>query len=355
MVRTILILVTTLSLLGIGWVTLSSAALPKQWANPQLYTGLIVILSGFSLFIIKPKDLYHYTYPFFFFCLFLLILAELLGHKAMGAQRWLKIGSITLQPSEMMKLGVILTLARIFSDLKAEEIKNNLYLIKPIFFLAVPTLFILKQPNLGTSLILILVAISIFFVAGVQWWKFGLLSLLCLLSLPIIWANLHLYQKQRVLTFLEPEIDLLGAGYNIMQSKIAIGSGGLLGKGYMQGSQVQLSFLPEKHTDFIFTILAEEFGFFGVIVTMSLYFLLLILIYSVALQKQSNFTRFICLGVASMIFCHLFINLAMISGLIPVVGTPLPLLSYGRSNLATSLLGISLVCWADFHKKTILK
>jgi rod shape determining protein RodA len=195
----------------------------------------------------------------------------------------------------------------------------------------------------------------VFFVAGVRAWKFGLLLIIFLLSLPLIWTNLHAYQKQRVLTFLNPDLDLLGAGYNIMQSKIAIGSGGFLGKGYLQGSQVQLSFLPEKHTDFIFTILAEEFGFIGVIVTIGLYFFLLLMIYLIALQKQSKFSQLICLGVASLIFFHLFINLAMISGIIPVVGTPLPFLSYGRSNLATSLLGILLVIWADFHKNKQVK
>jgi rod shape determining protein RodA len=355
MIKSICLLFITLILLSIGWFILSSAAPAKQWANPQLYSGLILLLFGGVIFFLEPKVLYKYSYPFFFFCLFILFLAEILGHKAMGAQRWLKIGPITLQPSELMKLGVIIILARIFSDMKTQEIGQVRNLIKPTLLLIIPTILILKQPNLGTSLILLLVGGAVFFVAGVRAWKFGLLLILFLLSLPLIWTNLHAYQKQRVLTFLNPDLDLLGAGYNIMQSKIAIGSGGLLGKGYLQGSQVQLSFLPEKHTDFIFTILAEEFGFLGVIMTIGLYFFLLLMIYLIALQKQSKFSQLICLGVASLIFFHLFINLAMISGIIPVVGTPLPLLSYGRSNLATSLLGILLVIWADFHKNKQVK
>ena len=225
------------------------------------------------------------------------------------------------------------------------------FLLIPLLVVMIPVLIILKQPNLGTSAIIILIAGAMFFVVGVQTWKFIAVIISCIASTPIIWNFLHDYQKKRVMTFLNPEDDVLGAGYNIMQSKIAIGSGGWNGKGLMQGTQVQLSFLPEKHTDFVFTILAEEYGFSGVILCLIIYLLLIYTIYFIALRVKNNYSKFICIGVASMLFFHVFINIGMVSGLLPVVGTPLPLLSYGRSNLVTTLIGIGLVLNADINRK----
>ncbi len=342
----------TSTLLIVGWFVLCSAANGNsaEWADKQFYTGLSMLLMSFFFSFIPIKSFFKISYIFLGVCIVLLLAAEFTGHTAMGAQRWLKIGPITIQPSELTKIGVILALSRYFSQVSSEQISKIIILITPLLIVFIPVFIILRQPNLGTSMIITLMSGAIFFAAGVRIWKFVVVILSALLSMPIIWNFMHDYQKKRVMTFLNPEADVLGAGYNIMQSKIAIGSGGLEGKGFMHGTQVQLSFLPEKHTDFVFTILAEEFGFYGVISVLLLYLILIYVIYCIAFRAKNTFGRILCIGVASMLFCHVFINVGMISGLLPVVGTPLPLMSYGRSNLVTTIIGIGLVLNADIYR-----
>ncbi len=348
----IILLCLTGLLLCCGWIILCSAANgnPDEWSNKQIYTALVTLLLSFATSFMPIRYFFKISYYMLILCIILLIAAEFSGHTAMGAQRWLKIGGITIQPSELSKIGVILSLARYFSQLSLEQVSKIRYLIIPLLIAFIPVGIILRQPNLGTSTIIILIAGTIFFVSNVRIWKFVCVIIGGLISMPFIWNFLHDYQKRRLMTFLNPEDDILGAGYNIMQSKIAIGSGGLYGKGFMHGTQVQLSFLPEKHTDFVFTILAEEFGFYGVLCVLSLYLLLIFMIYFIAFRVKSRYGRIVCIGVASMFFFHISINIGMISGLLPVVGTPLPLMSYGRSNLVTMIIAIGLVLNADIYR-----
>jgi rod shape determining protein RodA len=351
--RAIILSLIVIIFITISWFILLSASggNGEIWANKQLYAGITMLFIAFCISLIPIQYIYNSSYYLLGLCIILLIIADFFGHTAMGAQRWLKFGFISIQPSEIAKIGVIMALSRRFSSMSAQQISKTKNLIIPLLITIIPVILILKQPNLGTSIIITLIAGTVFFVAGVKIWKFALVITSGLISLPIIWSFMHDYQKRRVMIFLNPEQDLLGDGYNIMQSKIAIGSGGLYGKGLLNGSQVQLSFLPEKHTDFIFTILAEEFGFYGVIAVLILYLVMLFIIYAIAISAKNIYSKLLCIGVASLIFFHLFINIGMISGLLPVVGTPLSFLSYGRSNLMTTIICIGLVLNVDLQKK----
>jgi rod shape determining protein RodA len=236
------------------------------------------------------------------------------------------------------------------------DIQSTKKLIIPLAYFAVPLLLILKQPNLGTAIILTIITFGIFFLVGVQMWKFWSIFFVIVFLFPFIWYyGLKDYQRQRVLTFLSPEDDPLNSGYNIIQSKIAIGSGGLWGKGFLKGTQGQLEFLPEKHTDFIFTILCEEFGFVGCIMIMILYVVYFTFLVYVAVNCKHTFGRVVVGGILINMFCHFFINLGMISGILPVVGTPLPLLSYGGSVTITTLFSVGLVLNMDINRYKELK
>ncbi len=338
---------------AIGCVMLYSAAGGhiEVWAQKQLIAAVFSCMLALFIAFTPTTYVYSTSYYLYCICILLLLIAESMGHTAMGAQRWLKISGITIQPSELTKIGVTLALSRYFSQLSLDEILKVRYLCIPLCIIFIPVVIILKQPNLGTATIIILVSGTIFFAAGVKIWKFVVVVLSVICTIPFIWGSLHDYQKKRITTFLHPEDDLLGAGYNIMQSRIAIGSGGLYGKGLICGTQTQLSFLPEKQTDFIFTVLAEEFGFYGVALTLLLYFLLTAMMYMIALRCKVSYTKLVCVGIISMIFFHTFINIGMISGLMPAVGIPLPLFSYGRSNLITIFIGLGLVLNADVFRK----
>jgi rod shape determining protein RodA len=342
-------------LLAVGIAVLYSAAGGKMapWALRHIYTMVIISPVLVILVLIDLSLIYKFSYHFYIFCIILLIVAEVAGHKAMGAQRWLRIGAFTLQPSEICKIGLILALSRYFHNLHSSQLNKITSLVIPSILILLPSALVLKQPNLGTAIILLWTGICIFFLAGISLRYFMVSGLLTLAAAPFAWALLHDYQKRRIMTFLNPESDPLGAGYNIMQSKIAIGSGGIVGKGFISGSQSQLSFLPEKQTDFIFTVLAEEWGFVGVTLCLLLYSLLLASLYNIALTSQNHFGRLVAAGSAGMIFIHIFINIAMISGLLPVVGIPLPLLSYGGSNLLAMLLMFAIVANIAAHRQLL--
>ena len=323
----------------------------NPWALKQGITFMIFILIMLAFRLVKISAVYDLAYYIYGLCVLSLSIAELIGYTTMGAQRWLRIGVLNIQPSEIAKLGVILALARYFHNCAYNDIKKIGFLILPTIIVFIPAILIFKQPNLGTTLIVIMIAAIIYLTSGVNKWVFIIPGLAILSSFPIVWNFLHDYQKKRILTFLNPEDDLLGAGYNIAQSKIAIGAGGLVGKGFLKGSQNQLSFLPEKHTDFIFTLLTEEWGFFGFSIVILMYMILLLVCYRVAFNSIHHFGKMIAIGIATMIFLHVFINVGMISGLLPVVGTPIPLLSYGGSNLASVLIGLGLVLSVDKSRK----
>jgi len=294
------------------------------------------------------------AYPIYFLALGLLVAVELTGHTGMGAQRWLDLGFMNLQPSEMMKIALVLALARYYHCLANEDIASYKKLIIPIFLIAMPAVLVLKQPDLGTTLLIVFGAIAIMFAAGVRIFLFvsGLLA-----TIPIAlmaWQYLKDYQKQRVLTFLDPERDPLGAGYHIIQSKIAFGSGGVYGKGFMQGSQSQLNFLPEKHTDFIFTVLAEEFGLMGGLGLLACYVIILAYSIIVSMSVRSQFGRLLAMGLAVTFFLYMFINIAMVMGLLPVVGVPLPLVSFGGSAMLTLMVGMGFVLCVAIHRETMI-
>ena len=333
-------------LLSIGILLLISSTYTsksEELIDKQIYTIIVFVVVSLILSFLDIKFIYKSSYYFYALCLLALILAEIMGHYAMGAQRWLRIGSFNIQPSEFMKLATIIVVARCFHVTNFSQINRWRFLLKVTALIALPVILILKQPNLGTASIIIITTLFMYFAAGVRLSIFVTAIVTLIMSLPIMWHFMHDYQKQRVLTFIDPQKDVLGAGYNIIQSKVAIGSGGLYGKGLFQGTQTQLSFLPEKHTDFICTVLAEEFGFIGILALLSLYIALIFSCYCTAFQANTEFARLIPFGIGSLITTQIFINIGMVSGILPVVGTPLPFLSYGGSNIATMLLCIGVI------------
>ncbi|MDX2074354.1 MAG: rod shape-determining protein RodA [Alphaproteobacteria bacterium] len=346
---------TTLAIALLGIMMMISAG-GGEWgayAAPQFLRLLPALAGMFALAFIPLRLLLRYSYLIYALIVVVLIGVDVAGHIGMGAQRWLKVGMFNVQPSEFMKLALILALARYFHQLQPEDIRRFNFLIPPLVMIVVPAIFILRQPNLGTTVILVLVGVSLLFLAGLQWRYIIASALAALAAAPVAWHFLHDYQKRRVITFLDPEKDPLGAGYNILQSMIAIGSGGFFGKGYLQGSQGQLDFLPEKQTDFIFTMLAEEMGFVGGMVLLCLYMALIWMSFTVALRSKSTFGAMIAAGVGMSLFIHMMINCAMVMGIIPVVGVPLPLLSYGGSVTVSTLLAIGLLLNAYAHRNQL--
>jgi rod shape determining protein RodA len=249
-----------------------------------------------------------------------------------------------------MKVALVLALARYFHSVWLEEVKRPLFLVPPLLMIGAPVALVLVQPDLGTAVMLGACGVGLLFMAGVRVWKFLLVGALGAAALPIAWANLHDYQRQRVFTFLDPEQDPLGSGYHIIQSKIALGAGGLWGQGYLHGSQAQLSFLPEKHTDFAFTMLAEELGFVGAVSVLTLFLAAILLGLVVALRAPSQYGRLLAAGVVLNLFIYVAINVSMVTGLIPVVGVPLPLISYGGTAMLTLVLSLGLLLSVDVHR-----
>jgi rod shape determining protein RodA len=273
----------------------------------------------------------------------LLILVLGYGIITSGAQRWVKMGPLTFQPSEFVKLSLILALAKFFQRYPGREGYSLKNLAFPFFLLFLPMILILKQPDLGTAIILFLVFFSILIFVKVRWSSLITLGVIGISILPLIWRFLKDYQKRRIITFFNPDLDPLGASYHLIQSKIAVGSGGILGKGFMKGTQCKLGFLPEQHTDFIFSALGEEWGLVGCFIVISLYFLLILWGLRIAIGSKDRFGAVLSFGVVAMLFWHTFINIGMVLGLMPVVGIPLPLLSYGGSFLLSTLIGIGLL------------
>ena len=337
---------------AIGIAMLYSAANGsfQPWASRQLVRFGVGFISMIAVSLIDVRIWLRFAYVLYGLSLILLALVEFMGFVGMGAQRWLDLGYFNLQPSELMKIAMVLALARYFHSLTMEAVARPTRLVIPLMMVFAPAALVLRQPDLGTALMLIMAGGALFFVAGVRLWKFGLVLVSGLIAAPVGWQLLHDYQKRRILTFLNPEVDPLGAGYHIIQSKIALGSGGLLGKGFMQGTQGHLNFLPEMQTDFIFTMLAEEFGLVGGLGLLALYTLLLMFGAIIAMRANSQFGRLVALGVTVTFFLYVFINIAMVMGLIPVVGVPLPLISYGGTAMMTLLVGFGLLIGIWVHR-----
>ncbi|WP_226893381.1 rod shape-determining protein RodA [Nisaea sediminum] len=337
---------------SVGFAMLYSAANGSwtPWAVRQAIRFGIGLVITLGIALIDIRFLLRWAYLFYFITLGLLGVVEIAGEIGMGAQRWIDVGFFRLQPSELMKLALVLALARYFHHLTFEEVGRIRSLFAPLFLVFAPAILVLRQPDLGTAGMIILGGGAIFFLAGVRMWKFITVLVLGLSAIPVGWQFLHNYQKNRILTFINPENDPLGAGYHILQSKIALGSGGLFGKGFLQGSQSHLNFLPEKQTDFIFTMLAEEMGLAGAMFLLLLYVLALGYGFAIALRSSSQFGRLLALGTTTTLFLYVFINIAMVMGLIPVVGVPLPLISYGGTAMLTAMIGFGLIINCYVHK-----
>ena len=346
----LVLLVTATASIGVAMLYSAANGSWNPWATRQVLRfgiGLVILI---SVALIDIRFWWRNAYLIYGVLMMMLVAVEVAGSIGMGAQRWINLGAIKLQPSELMKVGIVLALARYFHGVSADDVKRIPYLFVPLLMIGAPSALVLKQPDLGTALFLIMTGGAIFFIAGVRLWKFGVVFAAAAAIVPVVWTTLRPYQQKRILTFLDPESDPLGAGYHILQSKIALGSGGLFGKGFMQGSQSHLNFLPEKQTDFIFTMLAEEFGMVGGLVLLGLYLLIMIYGFAISLRSRTHFGRLLAMGVTSMLFLYVFINIAMVMGLIPVVGVPLPLISYGGTAMLTLMIGMGFLICTYIHR-----
>ena len=340
----------------IGFMLLYSVANGnlEPWAMRQVYRFGLACLVFLAVSLSNLKFWMKYAYLLYFITLLMLVAVDIFGTVGMGAQRWLNLGIFKVQPSEVMKITLILALARYFHSSSQEDVERLSHLIVPAFLMGIPVGLILLQPDLGTALMLVFVTISIFFLIGVQWWKFAIAAVFGASSIPVVWHFLHDYQKERVLTFLNPERDPLGAGYHILQSKITLGSGGFFGKGFLQGTQSHLNFIPEKHTDFIFTVLSEEFGFVGAFILFALYMMIIFYGFRMSLKSCNFFGKILGLGLTVNFALYVFINMAMVMGLMPVVGVPLPLVSYGGSAMTFLMFGFGLIECVHVNEEMVI-
>lgn len=337
---------------AVGFAMLYSAAGASfhPWASRQMIRFGFGIGAMIVVAMIDVRVWLRYAYAFYLVALALLAAVEFGGTVGMGAQRWLDLGAFTVQPSEVMKIALVLALARYFHAISPDDIGRPQFLVPPVALVTLPTILVLRQPDLGTAVMLTLGSAAIFFLAGVRLWKFVTLGVGAMVAAPILWQMMREYQRQRVLTFLNPESDPLGSGYHIIQSKIALGSGGVFGKGFLQGTQSHLNFLPEMQTDFIFTMLAEEFGLAGGLVLLGVYTLIIVYGIAISLGCRNQFSRLLGMGIITTFFFYVFINAAMVMGLIPVVGVPLPLVSYGGTAMLSLLFGFGLLLGLSVHR-----
>lgn len=335
---------TLLLIMGLGFINLNSASIatgyPFQWKQLQWYSAGLFIIGVMMIF--DYRLLLRYAVHVYFLILVLLVLVLVVGKTVGGSQRWLPLGFFNLQPSEFAKLGIVLLLARVIAlDQKGSYTFRDL--VRPAAILIPPVILINLQPDLGTSLLLMAIAGSMVLLATIRWTTVLTLASMCMAGLPLLWKFLRPYQQQRIKTFFNPENDPLGSGYHVIQSKIAVGSGQIIGKGYGKGTQAHLGFLPEVHTDFAFSIWAEEWGFVGAVILIVLFAVMLWRCVSIAAMTRERFGTFLAIGVAAMIFWQVFINTCMVTGLMPVVGIPLPFISYGGSSVLTACMGLGLV------------
>lgn len=346
----LLFLIATVSSIGFAMLYSVADGHLDPWAKAQMIrfgvgVGLLVFVA-----LVDIRIWMALAYPAYAVALLLLVAVDLFGHIGMGAQRWIKIGGLSIQPSELMKITLVLALARYFHGVKAENVSRLLNLVPALALIGVPFALVVVQPDLGTGMLLALGGSGILFVAGLSWRIIFAVIAMGAAAVPVAWGFLHDYQKQRVFTFLDPSLDPLGAGYHITQSKIAFGSGGVFGKGFMQGTQSHLNFLPEKQTDFIFTMFSEEFGLIGGVTLLALYMMILAYGLSIALRSRNHFGRLVAFGVLMTFLLYIAINTSMVMGLIPVVGVPLPLVSYGGTAMLTLMFGFGLLMCVHVHR-----
>ena len=314
----------------------------NYYTKSHLYRFCIFFIVFIIVSFFRIKLLYKSAYLFYFLILILLIGVDLFGVTASGSKRWLNLFILNLQPSELMKVALIVFLARYYNKIPSDSISNIKYIIIPFFALLIPVTLVITQPDLGTAALIGISGVAVIWMAGfrMKYFLYSFIMFICLA--PIAISFLKPYQKSRILTFFNPERDPLGAGYQIIQSKIALGSGGIFGKGYLQGSQSYLDYLPEKHTDFIFTLFSEEFGFVGSISLLLIYVLIIYRITLIGIGTRDNFAKLYCFGFATSFFVYVVVNMSMVLGLLPIVGAPLPIMSYGGSAMLSMMIGLGI-------------
>ena len=339
-------------LAGVGYAALYSAGggAAEPYATRHVLRFAFGLLLMLSIALVDIRFIARLSWFAYAAGIALLVLVLRMGHVGKGAQRWIELAGMQLQPSEMMKIALVMALAAWFHKASWERMGNPLFLVPPALAVALPVALIVKEPNLGTAVITAAVGASVFLAAGVRWWKVGLAAAAVGLAAPVAYGHLHDYQRARITTFLNPENDPLGAGYNIIQSKIALGSGGMWGKGFLQGTQSHLSFLPEKQTDFIFTLLGEEFGLVGGLALLGLFVLITLGAMAIAVRCRHQYGRLLALGIGMNFFMYVFVNVAMATGFIPVGGVPLPLISHGGSAMITVMVGFGLLMSVHVHR-----
>jgi len=315
----------------------------------SIFFSLMIVLSFINI------KFWHTTgYLFYLIVLLLLIAASFYGVTAQGSQRWINLYFINLQPSELMKIAIIICFAKYYHRLQINDVNKVTTLAIPIAILAIPIFLVIAQPDLGTSILIALSGLMVLWLAGVNVKYFVYSTLVFIISAPFVISFLKPYQKLRILTFFNPDKDPLGAGYQIIQSKIAVGSGGIYGKGFLKGTQGYLEFLPEKHTDFIFTLFSEEFGFVGSLILLIVYAIMIFRIVRIGFLSRSFFGRLFCFGFASAIFIFISVNMCMVLGLLPIVGSPLPIMSYGGSSMLATMIGFSIVMSTKIYHRQLI-
>ena len=321
----------------------------NHFVKLAVFFPLMIFVAFFNI-----KFWHNFSYIIYFIVILLLIYVSFFGIKSSGSQRWMDLYLFVLQPSELMKIAIIMCLAKYFHRIKIENVNSFTSITIVLSIIIIPIIFVISQPDLGTSILIALSGLIILWLGGMKIKYFIYSFITFLISLPFIISFLKPYQKLRILTFLDPDRDPLGAGYQIIQSKIAIGSGGLNGKGFLKGTQSYLDFLPEKHTDFIFTLFSEEFGFVGSLVLLILYAILIFRIIRIGALSRSFFGKFFCYGFGSAIFIYVTVNMSMVLGLLPIVGSPLPILSYGGSSMLATMIGLGIVMSTKIYSRQLI-
>ena len=348
----LVLLITVIACCGFAMLYSVAGGRFNPWATPQILRFMVGCLILVVVALIDIRVWMSLAYPAYGVALLLLIAVVVVGHAGLGAQRWISLGPVELQPSELMKVSLVLALARFLHRKSVEEVSKPLNLGIALAMIGVPAMLVVMEPNLGTTLIIVMDGCALLFLAGLSWyWIVPALTAVAI-AIPTAWEYvLHDYQKARVMTFLDPEADALGAGWNITQAKVAIGSGGISGKGFLQGTQSRLNFLPEKQTDFIFTNFAEEFGFVGSVALLILFAVVIFYGLQIATSARSQFGRLLAMGITLNFFFYIMINGLMVMGLIPVVGIPMPLLSYGGTAMLTVMFGFGLLMSVHVHRQ----
>jgi rod shape determining protein RodA len=348
----LVLLITIIACAGFAMLYSVAGGSFHPWAFPQMVRFVIGLILLITIAMVDIRVWMGLAYPLYGAALLLLLATTIMGKVGgLGAQRWLELGPLQIQPSELMKISLVLALSRYLHGQQVEDISKPLKLLIPLAMIGLPAVLVLMQPNLGTAMILCADGASLLFLAGLSWWWILPTLGAGVAAIPVAWRFMHDYQKQRVLTFLNPSSDALGAGWNISQAEIAVGSGGLAGKGYMQGTQSRLNFLPEKETDFIWTVLGEEFGFVGCVAMLLLFAVVIAYGIRIAMASRSQFGRLLAAGITLNVFFYIMINASMVMGLIPVVGIPMPLISYGGTAMLTVMVGFGLLMSVHVHRQ----